>query len=113
MSGKRSRTKGHGFEREVAQDFQSLGFTEARRHLEYQDGEANGVDLTGTGPWRVQCKRRKTYVAVSALNEITDGSGIPLLITKADRLPALAVLRWSDLMKILADIGEAYDGGAA
>ena len=107
MSGKRSRTKGHSFEREIANMFRTLGF-DARRHLEYQDGEANGVDIANTGPFRIQCKRHKDYAPISAINEI-QLAGIPLLITKGDRKPAMAVLPLDALMKILADVGEAYE----
>lgn len=111
MSGKRSRTKGHQFERDIAKDFRGLGFDDAKRHLEYQAGEANGVDLSGTGRWRVQCKRYAKYTNPSRIEEIQDsGDGIPLLITKADHKKAIACLYWSDLMKILSDIGEAYEG---
>ena len=49
MSGRKSRDKGHNFERQIARELREVGFPEARRHLEYQDGEANGVDIQGFG----------------------------------------------------------------
>lgn len=109
MSGKRSRTKGHSFERQIAREFKELGFEEARRQLEYNENDCNGVDLQGTGEWRVQCKRLKKYAPITCIKEIKT-SGIHLLITKADNEPTVAVMYWDDLKKILKDIGEAYAG---
>lgn len=68
--GKLSRTKGRNFERQVAIDFQELGLPDARRHLEYQDAEDNGVDLVNTEPFAVQCKRGRQYAPITAIKEI-------------------------------------------
>lgn len=108
--GAMQRKKGHNFEREIAKDFKELGFDEARRHLEYQDGEANGVDISNTGVFRVQCKSKQAYVSVNTINEIQVSDGIHLLLTKANRKPTMAILKWDDLKKILADVGVAYEG---
>ena len=104
---KSQRTKGHGYEREVARLLRPL-YPDARRHLEYQDGEAYGVDISGTGPLKIQCKRHKQYVPINTIEEIR-ADGIKLLVTKADRKPAVAVLYLDDLLKILGDVGEAYE----
>jgi len=105
--GKLSREKGKRFEQEIARDFKKLGFTEACRHLEYYVG--NGVDLENTGKFQVQCKRGKGYAPINKIFEIQSFTGIPVLITKADRLPTMAVIPWDQLMKILEDIGHAYE----
>jgi len=102
--GKLSRTKGHSFERNIAQDFQEIGFPDARRHLEYQQREANGCDLSGVEPFKVQCKRKKSYSPITAIFEVTanrDAGEIPLLITKGDRQETMAVLPWSELKRLL------------
>lgn len=97
MSGKRSRTKGHSFEREIAKFFQTIGYLEAKRHLEYQSEEVVGVDLDNTGPYKVQCKRNKGYAPINKIFEIQDMKDcIPLLITKADNKPAMVVMPLSD-----------------
>lgn len=105
MPGKHSRTKGHSFERECARDFQSIGFPDARRHLEYQDGEANGVDIKNTGLFAIQCKRGQQYAPITKIEEVQI-PGLPLLITKADKKPAMAVLPWKELMKMIKVIND-------
>ena len=102
------RTKGHAWERQVAQDFQELGWSEARRLLEYNTRDANGIDLQDTFPFLVQCKRHKDYVSINHINEIQTGDdgAIPLLLTKADRKPTMAVLPWTELKKL---IKQAYE----
>jgi Holliday junction resolvase len=91
-SKKYNRTKGHDFEREIAKDFREIGYPEAKRNLEYNEGDT-GIDLVGTGVFDVQCKRRKSYVSINTIFEIK-GEGIPLLITKANGREAMAVIPW-------------------
>lgn len=107
-AGRRARSKGHGFEREVAIALRAI-YPKARRHLEYQDVEANGVDLVETGPFRIQCKRLKEYAPLSRLDEIEfdDLLGeIPVLVTAADNKPALAALPLVDLIRLI----EVFEG---
>jgi len=112
--GKSSRTKGHGFERKVAGMFRELGFPGAKRHLEYQGEEANGIDLDGTGRFKVQCKKHKKYVPVGTIKEVqAKGDDIPLLITAGDNQEPMVVLRWVDFEKIITnhllnDFGATY-----
>lgn len=101
--GKRARTKGHSFEREVAQALRVV-FPKARRHLEYQDGECFGVDLAETGIFRFQCKRGVRYAPLTALSEIQYDAflgEIPVLVTKGDGLPALVALPLEDFISLL------------
>ena len=100
--GKKERDKGHNYERYIARELKKSGlFPEARRHLEYQDGEANGVDLINTGTLAIQIKCRQTYVPVNTIDEIDDPTRIPIVITKADRKRAMAIIPWSELLKIM------------
>lgn len=83
--GKTSRRKGASYEREIAQLFRELGWPDAKRHLEYQDDEAEeGRDLDGTYPFAVQCKCWKSTPSIQAIKEITttDAYPIPLAILK-------------------------------
>lgn len=100
---KLSRTKGHDFEREMAQRFRVV-FPRARRQLEYNEMDCNGVDLADTGLYRIQCKRKKKYANPSAIAEIQikDPSEIPVLVTKADHKPPLAVLPLDHLLALIA-----------
>lgn len=106
-----SREKGHNFERKTAEQFRRV-FPEAKRHLEYQTSAAAlGIDLTGTGDYRVQCKRTALYVNPSRIFEIRiDSENVtPILVTKADRQPTLAVLPFEKLMELI-EFHEKYKG---
>lgn len=89
-----SRRKGHQFERNVAIEFRKI-FPGARRHLEYHEDDANGVDLIGTKPFLIQCKRGRKLASINKIFEIQidpiDG-GIPLLITQGDNTDIYAAL---------------------
>ena len=109
--GRKSRTKGHSFEREVARDFREAGYSDACRQLEYQENQCYGVDLDKTGKYLIQCKRRKTYSSISTIQEIRCEDYVathrrkvvvPVLVTKADNLPTMAILPWSHLQKLIS-----------
>jgi len=107
-SKKLSREKGHKFERDTANAFKAI-FPEAKRHLEYQTvSAALGIDIVGTGDYRVQCKRTALYANPSRIFEIRidparDGDHLTrVLVTKADRMPVLAVLPFEKLMELIA-----------
>lgn len=98
---KLSRTKGHAFERWVAQQLRSV-FPDAKRQLEYQADEANGVDLANTGDYLVQCKRFKRYAPITCIDEIRPQAGkTPVLVTKPDRGEPMAVLPLSAFIRLL------------
>lgn len=102
--GRHARTKGHSFEREIAEALRPI-FPEVRRHLEYQDAEANGVDLTHTGRLKIQCKRGKKWASISAIEEIEyrpELGEIAVLVTKGDQKPAMAVIPLENFIRILA-----------
>ena len=108
MSGKRSRTKGHSYERDIAKAFREV-YPGANRLLEYQSDCANGVDLRGTGALRIQCKRTANWAPITKIEEVKDTTGMPVLVTKGDRKRSVACLYLDDFIKILKDVGEAYD----
>ncbi len=55
--GRSARQKGHGFEREIAQLFRELGWTQClTSRNESKTKDDKGVDLCFTDPWNVQCK---------------------------------------------------------
>lgn len=103
MSGRRSRTKGHGFERKIASLFREF-FPTARRKLEYQASEVDGVDIEGTGRIRIQCKKYKNYAPITKIKEIhPKPNTIPALITEGDREDAIICIKLSDFFDILRD----------
>lgn len=103
MSGLKSRRKGHGFEREIAKIFREF-FPTARRKLEYQASDVDGVDIACTGKLRLQLKRYKDYAPISKINEIHPVEGtVPALITKGDKKPAIICMELEDFLSILRD----------
>ena len=83
-------------------------FPEARRRVVNHAGVEDGRDLENTGAFAVQVKRHARPAPVSALYEIK-AAGMPLLLTRGDGGEWLAVLRAEDFIRILSDIGEAYN----
>jgi Holliday junction resolvase len=109
MSGKTSRTKGHSFEREIAKTLKDEGiFPDACRQLEYQENQCNGVDLANTGKLRIQCKRMKSSVPISKIEEIKS-DGIHCLVSKTDRKPTYITLKFEDFLQIIKDIQTVYE----
>ncbi len=110
---KLSRTKGHSFERHTAIQFR-LVFPEARRQLEYHVKDANGVDLQGTGKYKIQCKRFKKYASISCINEVKcQTNHVPVLVTRGDNCKAMAVIPLTELIRLLkieADVGWLQGG---
>jgi hypothetical protein len=101
---KKSRTKGHSFERWVAKKLRGI-FPEARRHLEYHSRDANGVDISNTGDFKIQCKRGKRYSSLTAIEEIQlcpiEG-GIPVLVTKGDNKQVLVCMPFDAFLDLIA-----------
>ena len=60
MKPKSRRTKGHAYEREVAQKFRDEGFEDCvTSRSESKRTDDAGIDLCYTGPWQVQCKNQE------------------------------------------------------
>lgn len=107
-----SRTKGHTFERLIANVFKACGFPDAQRQLEYQANQAQGIDLAGTGAFRVQCKKTKTYVPLNTINEVKikdPFSEIPVLVAAGDNLKPLVTIELEAFVLFLL---REYDAGA-
>lgn len=79
-------------------------YPNARRHLEYHEIDADGVDIVGTDEFKIQCKRGRKYAAITALDEVTCDRAlgdVPVLVTRADERDAVAVLPLSDFLDLL------------
>jgi hypothetical protein len=98
MGGKTSRTKGHSFEREIARALKDV-FPEAKRNLEYQEGE--GVDIANTGEFSIQCKVGKSFRIEPALKEAVKPNKIALAVTKKDRSDIIVSMYFDDFKKLL------------
>ena len=98
--GKLSRTKGHSFEREIANKLKSI-FPEARRAVE--DAVVNkGIDIANSEPFFIQCKRYKGSVPMSKLEEVVVKEwDIPLLISRVDREREKVTMYLDDWLLVL------------
>lgn len=98
--GKYQRTRGHGFEREIANALR-LVYPKASRQLEYATEDCVGVDIRNVGPFRIQCKRSKTYAPINRIEEVK-AEGIPCLITRADAKKATATFYLEDILHLVS-----------
>lgn len=102
------RAKGHSFERYIARLMQYVGYAQAQRQLEYQINQAQGIDLAGTGRYKIQCKKTKKYVPLNTINEVkAKGDDIPVLIAAGDGEPPLVTMRLEDWLELVS--GNAFD----
>lgn len=102
-TGAMSRRKGHSFERQIAIELRQV-FPEARRQLEYHSKDANGVDLQGTGFYRIQCKRGRKWASLNAINEVVADEllgEVPVLITQGDRERILVALPLEEFIRLV------------
>jgi len=106
--GKSQRTKGIGYEREIARRFRDV-FPQAARNLTETQAGGQGVDLVNTGRLRIQCKRGRQYAPCVRIEEVSAGDGLPVLVTKADRRPDLVVMRLCDFLAMLEDVGIVFE----
>lgn len=100
--GRRSRRKGHQFEREMAIALRKI-FPGARRQLEYHSRDARGVDLQETGPYRIQCKKLQKYAPIERIFEVQYDcrEEVPVLITAGDSRPPMVVLPLTEFLRLL------------
>ncbi len=94
--------KGKQFEREVSNALGHI-WPSAERMLEYQSSGNIGVDIKGTGDFKIQCKRNAGYASISKIHEIRspDKNAIPILVTKGNRMEAMAVLPFDKFIYML------------
>ncbi len=105
MSGRRSRSKGHNWEREVARRFREIcPGDDIHRGLQYRDG-ADCPDVTSALFW-IEAKRGKRTNIKAALKQAEEaqpkGKWI-LAVTKDDREPAVASMRLDEFLELLEE----------
>lgn len=107
--GRHARRKGHQFERDIAIELKGI-YPDVRRHLEYQDAEANGVDLVNTGRYRIQCKKLKAYASINTIKEIQCdemlGGEVPILVTAGDNMRAMVVMPFDEFKRLLEAVSK-------
>lgn len=104
--GAGQRRKGSQFENDTAKQLAVVLGVEVKRHL----GQARegGEDIRVAG-WAIECKRRARLATVEgwlaqaqAAACRHDPPSTPLVVMRADRGEAMALLRFSDLLTLLA-----------
>lgn len=98
-----ARQKGLQFERYIANRLGHI-FPEAERNLEFQASAAQeGQDIKGTDRIKIQAKCHQNYVSIGTIREIQvrDESDIPVLVTKGNRMDAMAVLPFEKFVTLL------------
>ncbi len=97
------RAKGHTFERYIAAAMRMIGYDKAHRQLEFQINNALGIDIAGTGRYKIQCKKTKKYVPMSTINEVKfKDDEIPVLIAAADGLRPLVTMHFEDWLSLVS-----------
>lgn len=98
---KHGAKKGKQYEREIANELGHI-FPDAQRMLEYQGSNGIGVDLENTDIFRIQCKCWANYANPNVIFEIREPKPhIPVLVTKANNRPSMAVLPFKEFVTLL------------
>lgn len=94
--------KGKEFERDIANLLGHI-FPEAARYLEYQASRVVGADLDGTDRFLFQLKNHQSYCSIGTIREVhkQNETDIPVLVTKGNRMEAMAVLPFRDFVTLL------------
>jgi hypothetical protein len=99
---KNGAKKGKAFERQIANELGHI-FPDAQRMLEYQGSDNIGVDLQKTDIFLYQCKCWANYANPNVIFEVRPPTDkhIPVLVTKANNRPTMAVLHFKDYVTLL------------
>lgn len=111
MSGRSSRRKGHGWEREVARQLRAIFGDGVRRTIQSRAGTAEGSDVQGT-PFRIEAKFHRRQPSIpAALQQAAGapGDSPPLAVTKCNHMPAIASMYWEDFLALLRKAYEDSD----
>jgi hypothetical protein len=106
MGGRMSRTKGAGYEREVAGELQGwLGAVVTRRLGQARDG---GHDLELPG-FTVECKRRAGFIghawmAQAVAASVGNGGLPPVVFARGDRHETIVMMRLADWVEIAREV---------
>ena len=98
----KSKDKGNHFERVCASALRPIFPTVATSRLMSKDADDRGVDLVRTDEYAFQCKHyaKRTPNDWDVIDAM-DTKDIRVYLKKIDRKDVLAVMRFSDFLKIL------------
>ena len=108
--GKSQRNKGHNWEREVVNLLKDKGIPAARNLTQTRD---SGSDISLPG-WMLECKRYAKIAVCTWLEQAIKSAKenqVPVVIAKADRKEAMAIMRLSDFINIMETIDRGVIDG--
>lgn len=103
MSGKKSRDKGHKYEREIAKELRELGFeyVETSRYASRKLDNAK-VDIYGMPMFNVQCKAVESLSAPHGLlKQMPDDENYNVVFNKKNNKGTIVVMMKEDFYEIL------------
>ena len=82
--------------------FKDIGFSDARRGIQYRDG-ADAPDVVGVASLWVECKRGKRVGIKRAMLQAADACGDkkPIVVSKEDRSPIYVTMDWETFAEII------------
>jgi hypothetical protein len=104
LSHKGRRTKGHVFERKVAQDLRKF-FPEAKRGIQSRNNQDLVPDVDGTD-FFIECKHQVKTNIKAALEQARDrrpeeDKRMPLAVCKDERKAATVTMYYGDFLRLL------------
>lgn len=109
MNGRRSRRKGHDFERELARIFrEAMPGAHIRRGLQSRSGdEVPDVDLPCF--WLEAKRHRRTNIKAALAQAIATApkGRWPIAVCKDDRQPAIVAMQLDDFLDLIGEWWEA------
>lgn len=104
----RNRTAGHGFEREVVQDFRNAGFSECvSSRSESKRLDDAKVDLAFTDPFQVQCKFTKLAPNFhTLLKEMPNNGKINVVFHKRAHKGVTVTMSREDFFRMVPQVRE-------
>jgi len=100
--GKKSRVKGAGYEREVAQTVSRHLGVNVSRHLGQARDGGQDLDLPG---WAIECKRRarigNVYDWLQQAGDAARDGEAPAVIARADNKPSVVLMYLDDWLELL------------
>jgi len=103
--GKMSRTKGRGYEQEIARALrEELGVPAERVLQQWRDG--GGGDVTAKDwPWLIECKRPAKFGGHKYMDQVipdaTKAGKAPVVCVRGDHAETLVMLRWADFVALM------------
>lgn len=102
MSGKKSRNKGHNYERKIRNEFIALGFTNCNTtRFENLKLDSEKVDLCNTGCFNIQCKAVESGINyLNILTEMPKDEKYNIIFHKKNR-KEVAILPKADFYELI------------